>query len=258
MEKKLSLLNFPVNEDNPFLRQTVEEVSNHIVKKWTTNGGTSRNAILTAVDSDNKPVGHTTFVRQRKVDSEKFTKIYTEFFKAFFDLTQAGIRVFGYIMQSMKPSKDTVVFSYSDCMKYTGYKAKGSVYKGIAELLRGGIIARTKEEWLFFINPQIIWNGDRVSFINDYIKVTDNAKHIQNKAKTSKHERLVTQAQIREWRLNEEVLFKSNDGKESARIIDMDTDNGTLTLLLYKTNRTVMIGANSELVIRRELPIDGS
>ena len=38
-----------------------------------------------------------------KVDEEQFTKLYLSNFAAFFDLSQAAIRVFGYFMTCMKP-----------------------------------------------------------------------------------------------------------------------------------------------------------
>lgn len=248
MENNLSLSKFPLNDENPFLKQTVEEVSSHIVKKWKNNGGTSRNAILTAVNVNNEPVGHTTFVQQIKVDESKFTKIYLAQFKAFFNLSQPGIRVFGYIMQCMKPSKDTIAFSFIDCMNYTGYKAKSTVYKGMAELLSSGIIARSMEDWKYYINPLIIWNGNRVTFVQDYVKATDKAKRLEGEAKAARHDRIVKEATA--WKVNEEVFFNGDEGKETARIIDIDGDN--VTLLLYSKNSAITISRNSDKLIRRE------
>lgn len=166
----LSIKTFPTNKENPFLKQAIEEIDHHVVKKWQNSTSTSKKAILTAVDNDGEPVGYTSFVRQIKVDDDKFTKLYLAQFEAFFELSQAGIRVFGYIMTCMKPRKDMIAFSIKDCMEYTKYKSRATVYKGLTELLRGGIIARGKEDWQYFINPLIMWNGDRVTFVNDYVK----------------------------------------------------------------------------------------
>lgn len=158
-------------------------------------------------------------------------------------------------MQCMKPSKDSIAFSLIDCMEYTGYKAKSTIYKGIAELLCSGIIARSKEDWRYFINPLIIWNGNRVTFVNEYIKANDKAKRLEGTAKAERHKRIVSQAQALEWKINEEVFFNGDGGKEPARIIDIDTESGIMTLLLYKTNKSVMVAVNSDRVIRRELAI---
>lgn len=250
---EVSITEFPLNSENPFLKQAVEEVQSHIVKKWKNNSGTSRNAILTGVNADGEPVGHSTFVQLVKVDEDKFAKLFLAHFQVFFNLSNAGIRVLGYILQCMRPKKDMVAFSVRDCQEFTHYKSKAMVYKGLTELLSCGVIARGMEDWQYYINPLIVFNGDRVTFVNEYIKANDKAKRLEGTAKAERHKRIVSQAQALEWKINEEVFFNGDSGKEPARIIDIDTESGIMTLLLYKTNKSVMVAVNSDRVIRREL-----
>lgn len=256
MEKNMKLQDFPINEENPFVEQAVQEVSRHIVKRKVNSTADSEKAILKAVNPyTGEELGTTSYVTQKLVDEDKFTKIYLAQFKAFFNLSQTGIRVFGYVMQCMKPSKDSIAFSLADCMEYTGYKAKSSIYKGMAELLNSEIIARSKDDWRYFINPLIVFNGNRVAFVNEYIKANGKAKRLEGTAKAERHKRIVSQAQALQWKINEEVFFNCDGGKEPARIIEIDTGSGIMTLLLYKTNRTVMVAVNSDRVIRRELTL---
>jgi hypothetical protein len=40
----------------------------------------------------------------------------------------------------------------------------------MSELIEAGIIARTRYHYQYFINPLIVFNGDRVTFAKTYIK----------------------------------------------------------------------------------------
>jgi hypothetical protein len=170
MKKELSVNNFDKNRENPFLKEAVEQIQNNIVKKYKNTSGTSRNAILQAVNSEGEIMGHTSFIQQIEVDEEQFTKIYLSQFSAFFDLKNQGIKVFGYVMTKLNPKQDLFNFFMDECMEYTGYKSEKSVYIGLASLLENKIIARGSHDILYFINPMIVFNGDRVTFAKTYVK----------------------------------------------------------------------------------------
>lgn len=70
----------------------------------------------------------------------------------------------------MKPKNDMIMFILEDCLEYTKYTSKGTVYRGLAELVKAEIIARGINENLWFINPLIVFNGDRVSFTKTYVR----------------------------------------------------------------------------------------
>lgn len=183
MAKKeiMKLSDFPQNRENPFLQQAIQEVDKHVVKKWKNTAGSDAKAISLVVDAQTGEVnGQTTFMRRIEVDEDQFTKLYLRDFQSFFDLTTAGIRVFGYIMTCMKPRNDMVIFDLEECKEYTKYTSKVSIYKGLAELVSGGIIARGKSDYLYFINPLIVWNGDRARFVNEYVKKTKKKKILDN------------------------------------------------------------------------------
>ena len=96
--------------------------------------------------------------------------MYLSNFAAFFDLSQAAIRVFGYFMTCMKPKNDLIIFNRKKCLEYTKYKTDKAVYKGLAELVKAEIIARGPADNLWFINPLIVFNGDRVTFAKTYVR----------------------------------------------------------------------------------------
>ena len=105
-----NIRSFEKNKENPFLKEAIEQIQSSIVKRYKNTSGTSRNAILQAVNSDGELVGHTSFIQQIEVDEEKFTKIYLSQFSAFFELNQQGIKVFGYIMTKLTPKQDMFIF----------------------------------------------------------------------------------------------------------------------------------------------------
>ena len=159
-----------LNRENPFLKEAIEQIQSGIVKKYKNTSGTSRNAILQAVNSEGKVMGHTSFIQQIEVDEQQFTKIYLSQFSAFFELNSQSIKVFGYIMTKLMPKQDFFIFDLEECLEYTGYKSGQSVYNGLSGLIGSSIIARGKKDYLYFINPMVFFNGDRVTFAKTYVK----------------------------------------------------------------------------------------
>ena len=115
-------------------------------------------------------MGHTSFIQQIEVDEQQFTKIYLSQFSAFFNLKSQAIKVFGYIMTKLNPKQDMFIFLMEECLEYTKYTSKNSIWIGLGSLVEEKIIARGPAESLYFINPMIAFNGDRVTFAKTYVK----------------------------------------------------------------------------------------
>lgn len=162
---------FNKNYENPFLKQALEQISNNVVKKYRSATKTGQSAVLQAIDPNTGEfVGHTQFIRQIEVDEEQFTKVYLSQFSAFWNLNTQAIRVFGYIMTKLIPKQDMFIFLLEECLDYTGYKNHRSIHQGISSLLQSEIIARGPADNLYFINPMVAFNGDRVTFAQTYVK----------------------------------------------------------------------------------------
>jgi len=171
MNKYLKISTFKKNDENPFLKEAVEVIGNNVVKKYRASTKTGEKAILKAFDEQTGEIlGHTQFIRQIEVDEEKFAKIYLSNFSSFFDLQQSSMKVFGYILTQLKPNNDLIIFDREDCMKYTGYKGDATIFRGLAQLLENKIIARGKADNLYYINPMVLFNGNRITFAKSYIK----------------------------------------------------------------------------------------
>lgn len=180
-EKLYQLSKYEFNKENPFISQAIEQVQQNVVKKYKTASNTDQKAILQAYDPNSGEVlGQTQFIRRVEVDEEQFAKLYLSNFSAFFNLKPPAIKVFGYILNQLKPNQDEFMFILDDCLSYTGYKGKASVFQGLGQLVENEIIARGKTDFLYFINPMIVFNGSRVVFAKEIVKREKNKK-IENK-----------------------------------------------------------------------------
>ncbi|WFE75908.1 hypothetical protein [Roseinatronobacter sp. S2] len=112
-----------------------------------------------------------------EVDSDSFVKVFTRFLHIFFDTSKNAQKLFEVVMASVgeKKENDVVYLHAKDADNYhktvrgEGY-SQASFYRAIDELIKKGIIARSNLPHLFWINPAIFWNGDRLKFITELRK----------------------------------------------------------------------------------------
>lgn len=175
----LSVSKLPQFEENPFLESALQNIEENTVRKTQFVNGSRGVENIVANSETGEVVGHTKFVRYIEMDEEKFAKVYLSQFAAFWELSKTAIRVFGYVISNLIPNKDIVYIDIQEVLKYTGYKEEKSVYKGIAELVNAGIIARSTSFVKYFINPMIFFNGDRVTYATTYIRKRNNGKKIK-------------------------------------------------------------------------------
>lgn len=157
-----------VFKENPFVEKAIEDIK--IIKKTQVIRPKNKDEIQLIVSSQGSVEGHTAFMRYIEVEEEKFAKVYLSQFTAFWDLSKSAIRVFGYILSILKPKQDEFFLEMNKCLEYTQYKHPKDVLSGISSLIECGIIARSDSHFKYFINPLVIFNGDRVSFAKTYIK----------------------------------------------------------------------------------------
>ncbi len=162
----------PVYDENPFIVDTIGELKVKRKQQFVKplNNKDYKGAEVMMVTSDGEVQGHTAFVRHLEVDSDKFTKLYINQLACLWDLNKTAMRVFTYILNVLKPLQDHVIFDNNDCMVFCGYKNPASIYEGLYCLLQSGIIAKSNKSYKIFINPSVVFNGDRVTFINTYTK----------------------------------------------------------------------------------------
>lgn len=110
------------------------------------------------------------------VDSDPFVKLFTAELNRFFDLTPTALRIVTVLIQDVGKIRlgqgDQVYLtekSLAETLDSHGMKPPSSAtyYRSMEELIEKGFIAPTTNPPLFFINPAIFFNGDRVRFVTE-------------------------------------------------------------------------------------------
>jgi hypothetical protein len=158
--------------ENPFVEDAVTNVQIKKRKQMVLPTKQTAHYVHQVIDTDTGEVQdvHTAFVRAVEVDETRFVKLYLQGLKDIWDLSKPAIRVFTYVIDCMRIGEDTIIFDVEECMEYTGYKSDRSVFIGLATLIENGLIARSTKAYRYFINPMIVFNGNRVTFAKTYIK----------------------------------------------------------------------------------------
>ena len=114
----------------------------------------------------------TNVVTYKKVDNEEFVKLFSRNIALTFDLTSAGIKSFNVLVWSVQNTaiqKDVVAldqFALTDFLK-TNDSLKMTLrtfQRGLVELEASKIIAKTLRKGFYYINPNFVFNGDRIAF----------------------------------------------------------------------------------------------
>ena len=110
------------------------------------------------------------FWESEEVDSSKFLKLFVNGVKALAELTNAGTRVFEllYIEMQNRIGKDRVYLSYTGLDRNEKALSRSTFSRGLAELIEKKFIAATPAVGWYWVNPDFIWNGDRLAFVKEY------------------------------------------------------------------------------------------
>jgi hypothetical protein len=154
--------------ENPFLKSLDVKKSPKQVRVSIL--GATNNVLL---NQDTGEIQGTHIVSYKEVDDAEFVKVFTRNIALTFNLSSAGIKAFNILMYAVQYNaikKDVVKIDERILINFLkqypeikGY-ALSTLYRGINELIISGIIARHDWASFFFINPNFIFNGDRIAF----------------------------------------------------------------------------------------------
>lgn len=114
--------------------------------------------------------------RIKTVDSEPFVKLFVAELDRFYDLTPTALRIVTILIRDIGKIRigdgDQVFLTeknVSEAISQAGQKppATATFYRAMEELIAKGFIAPSVQHPLFFINPAIFFNGDRVRFVTE-------------------------------------------------------------------------------------------
>lgn len=112
------------------------------------------------------------FWHAEEVDSAKFVKLYINGVKAFGDLSSRGTKVFELMYYEIQNNigKDKIYLNFSTIDQEITKISRTTFYDGLNELVEKRFLAPTETPNWFWVNPDYVWNGDRLSFVKTYIK----------------------------------------------------------------------------------------
>jgi hypothetical protein len=112
------------------------------------------------------------FWQAQEVDASKFVKLYVNGVKAFKELTNAGTKVFEvlYLEVQKNISQDRVYLSHSIVDQDANPMSAATYKRGMAELISKEFLAPTNTQSWYWLNPDFMWNGDRLAFVREYRK----------------------------------------------------------------------------------------
>lgn len=105
----------------------------------------------------------------QKVDHEEFTKVFRDKLKDIAKLSRTAQAVLWYIMDNMPKDRGYVVIDNMTVMEFCGFKTRKSVREGVVELLDKNFLSRSTVPKKFWVNPLIVFNGNRITYAKEYI-----------------------------------------------------------------------------------------
>lgn len=165
----IRLNDFAKHEENPFARELVQEMTVKQKRKYLKSDD-GKAAMLVIQPETGEVAAQAQFYEIEEVDDAQFVKIFANFFAIQAGLSKTGREVLTYIMTLLQPKKDTVFIRNDHALYFLGYKTRKSLLIGLGNLLEKGVIARSRFEDEFYINPLIMFNGDRVSYAKMYVR----------------------------------------------------------------------------------------
>jgi hypothetical protein len=92
--------------------------------------------------------------------------------KALKELTSSGTRVFEvlYLRVQDNIGKDQVFMAYAAIDQALTPMSAATYDRGMRELIEKSFIAATPVQGWFWLNPDYVWNGDRLAFVKEYRK----------------------------------------------------------------------------------------
>ena len=141
---------------------------------------------LSLVDRNNSPVSMAIIGQVKEVDTENYVKFYTEHIGAVLELPKTARYILHCIIlavQEQAVNRAEIHLPYDKAREYyekAGKKApvKSTFLKGIQDLVNAHIIAYHRYKSWYWTNPKLMFNGNRVSFLQSYVNI-DKVKKTQ-------------------------------------------------------------------------------
>lgn len=162
--------------ENPFLDAALASQKTR-TKRITNSTG---DHLMIVSENTGEVVGPAGFWHTEEVDQTKFIKLYVNGVKAVKELTSAGTKLLELLYLEMQRNigKDQAHMSFAAVDQTLNPISEATFYRGMKELVEKGFLAESMSTGLYFVNPDYLWNGDRLAFVKEYrLKQRKRDKH---------------------------------------------------------------------------------
>lgn len=169
-------------DHNPFIGNAITNTKQG-VKRISNKEG---NRMMVVSENTGEIVAPAGFWQAQEVDKTQFVKLYVNGVKAFKDLSGAGTKVFEVLYMKVQASigTDTIWLTFPSLNQLETPMGETTFYRGMKELLSKGFIAESLTPGMYYLNPDYMWNGDRLAFVKEYRKASSKPKTEQIDNKT--------------------------------------------------------------------------
>lgn len=152
---------------NPFVQEAANSTKTG-VRRITSKEKAGEMMVMSP--STGEIFGPAGFWQAQEVDKTTFVKLYVNGVRALKELTSAGTKVFEllYFRVQQAIGKDQLWLTHPSIDQAATPISEATFYRGMKELLVKKFIAESTTPGLYFLNPDYIWNGDRLAFVKEY------------------------------------------------------------------------------------------
>lgn len=165
-EQKMSRRGAIQYQTNPFIAGAAINTKTG-VKRISSKGGEQ---MLVISQDSGEVIAPAGFWQAQEVDKSQFVKLFVNGVKALKELSGSGTKVFEllYMRVQEEIGKDVVYLSFSELDQSLTPMSESTYMRGMKELVIKGFLAETVTQNKYFINPDYMWNGDRLAFVREF------------------------------------------------------------------------------------------
>lgn len=165
-EKRLSRRGAVKHQTNPFIGSAVANTKTG-VRRITDKTG---NRMMVVAENTGEIIAPAGFWQAEEVDKSQFVKLYVNGVKAFKDLSGAGTKVFELLYMEVQKAigSDRIFLSFHTIDQAVTPMSESTFMRGMRELVAKGFLAESMGPGMYFLNPDYLWNGDRLAFVREY------------------------------------------------------------------------------------------
>lgn len=156
------LSEFPKYDQTPFTCKI------KLRRQEDNNTGKQINVDFINPDGKTKKIGSGFFkLESPYLDKTPFVRIYKPAFIRLPRLSHSGLKIFSILFDELKFNRSEIYIFKDDILEKCGWNTDKPYYQGMASLVENEFLACSHSPNIYFINPKMIFKGDRTTIFKD-------------------------------------------------------------------------------------------